>query len=132
VTKAGAGKESPEQKVLQKHKWYNDAVEQLKAKKTKNPLGQVPTDKQIEWLKQLGHMPKYDERPEREYDGKKGPWNAGQFWYKIQGNWKGKLQTELSPEQKAKISAECAWTQELMSDVSKGEKNLNLYARCTN
>jgi hypothetical protein len=113
MKKAAAGKESPEQKVLEKHKWYNDAVEQLKARRTKNPLGTVPIDKQIEWLVKLGYKPTRSERPEQEYDGKKGPWNAGTFWDKIQGNWKGKLVKELSPAQKEETQTGCAWIKEL-------------------
>jgi hypothetical protein len=113
MSKAAAGKESKEQKVLEKHEWYKDAVKKLKAKKTKNPLGTVPTDKQIEWLIQLGHKPTWSEKPEREYDGKKGPWNAGTFWSSIQGNWKGKLVNELSPEQKEIMNAGCGWINKL-------------------
>jgi hypothetical protein len=113
MRKAAAGKESTEQKVLQKHKWYNDAVEQLKARRTKNPLGTVPIDKQIEWVVKLGHKPVQSERPEQEYDGKKGPWNAARFWKTIQGNWKGKMIKKLSPEQKQKMNEGCDWIKDL-------------------
>jgi superfamily II DNA or RNA helicase len=103
VIKAAGGKASAARKVLEQHAWYTDAVKKLQAKRSKNSLGNVPVDQQIEWLVELGRKPTGNETIPEEYIGKDGPWHAGSFWFSVQGNWTGARCNKLSPERKRRL-----------------------------
>jgi hypothetical protein len=107
MRKAAAGKTSEKQRVLERHEWYNAAVRKFEAKRSKNSLGRVPLQTQIEWLIQLGHRPRQSESVPKEYGGKEGPWNAGTFVCNIVNG-----RTKLSAAQKERLLG-CTWTREL-------------------
>jgi hypothetical protein len=111
LLKETTGKAFAERNVLELHAWYQDAVRKFKEKRSKNSLGRVPVAEQIEWLIELGRKPVKGGTVPKSAEGGRAPWNAGQFWRKLQGNWTGATATKLSPEQKARLQ-ECPWMRE--------------------